>query len=159
MRKFTVLLVVALAITACGALDAAGGDTTTTIGSEDPGDGDDPVAEPGEPGVIPEPRPPIPGNIDGPVMISGASLRIMESFPIQVMLDVEGDKPTPCHDIFWTAADTGEVIEIEMISQTAGDQACIQVIEPFMIAVPLGSWQGESRDVTLNGEPVGSFDS
>ncbi|MEX0865101.1 MAG: hypothetical protein WD269_09545 [Acidimicrobiia bacterium] len=92
-------------------------------------------------------------------MISGASLRIMESFPIQVALDVEGDKPTPCHEIFWTVEDTGEMIEIEMISQTAADQACTQVIEPFIIAVPLGSWQGESRDVTLNGEPVGSFDS
>jgi hypothetical protein len=159
MRRLTFLLVIALAVTACGLVGTPGGDTTTTMGSEDPGDGDEPIAEPGEPGVIPEPRPPIPGNVDGPVMISSASLRIMESFPIQVALDVEGDKPTPCHEIFWTVDDTGETIEIEMISQTASDQACAQVIEPFIIAVPLGSWQGESRDVTLNGEPVGSFDS
>ncbi|MEX0865102.1 MAG: hypothetical protein WD269_09550 [Acidimicrobiia bacterium] len=62
MRKFTVLLVIALAVTACGVLDETGGDTTTTIGSEDPGDGDEPIAEPGEPGVIPEPRTPIPGT-------------------------------------------------------------------------------------------------
>jgi hypothetical protein len=83
----------------------------------------------------------------------------MESFPIQVMLDVTGDKPTPCHEVFWTVEDTGEAIEIDMISQIALGQQCAQVIEQFIIAVPLGSWAEESRDVYLNGELVGSFDS
>jgi hypothetical protein len=156
MRKLAVLSFIALTLAACGVVDSFGGDTS--IGVADPGDGDEPIAGPTDPGVVPEPRPPIPGNIDGQVMISTANLRIMESFPIQVALDVAGDKPTPCHEIFWTVEDTGDTIVIEMISQTATDQACAQVIEPFAIAVPLGSWQGESRDVTLNGEPVGSFD-
>jgi hypothetical protein len=46
-----------------------------------------------------------------------------------------------------------------MISQVNSDQSCTQVIEPFMISVPLGSWAEESREVFLNGESVGSFDS
>ena len=62
------------------------------------------------------------------------------------MLDVTGDKPTPCHEIFWTVEDDGEVIEIEMISQVATEQNCAQVIEPFTIAVPLGSWTREPGD-------------
>jgi hypothetical protein len=33
------------------------------------------------------------------------------------------------------------------------------VIEEFIIAVPLGSWAEEARDVFLNGEQVGSFES
>jgi hypothetical protein len=41
----------------------------------------------------------------------------------------------------------------------ASDQTCAQVIELFTIAVPLGSWADETRQVLLNGESVGSFDS
>ena len=98
-------------------------------------------------GSIPEPRPPIDGSVDGEVWVTGADVRIMESFPVQIMLDVTGEKPTPCHEIFWTVEDDGEVIDIEMISQVAAEQTCAQVIEPFTIAVPLGSWTEESREI------------
>lgn len=160
------MIFVVVAAAACGAPvePGGGGDsvpTTTRFDPDEPvgSNGDEPIAEPGPPGSIPEPRPPIEGNIDGEVWVTGADLRIMESFPIQVMLDVSGEKPTPCHEIFWTVDDDGEVIEIEMISQVATDAMCAQVIEPFTIAVPLGSWAGESREVRLNAELVGSFDS
>jgi len=166
MRKHFVVLALILVITACGVPDVVGGTgepntTTTTIDPDQPvdSDGDEPIAEPGPVGSIPEPRPPIDGSIDGEIWVTSADLRIMESFPIQVMLDVSGDKPTPCHEIFWTVEDTGEAIEIDMISQVPSDQACAQVIEEFVIAVPLGSWADESRDVFLNGEQVGSFES
>ncbi|MGH8926355.1 MAG: hypothetical protein ACRDWA_17280 [Acidimicrobiia bacterium] len=156
MRRFDLLLIVP-ALVACTALDGGSSETPTSADAVDPGD--QPIAEPSEPGMIPEPRPPIPGNIDGPVMIASSGLRIMESFPIQVMVNVEGEKPNPCHEIFRSVEDTGEAIEIEMISQTASDQNCAQVIKPFIIAVPLGRWQGESREVMLNGDLVGSFAS
>jgi hypothetical protein len=164
MRRHLVYLVVLLLVAACGAGEQAGGDgsaTTTTIAPDEPVDsgGDQPIAEPGPVGSIPEPRPPLDGSIDGEVWITSAELRIMESYPIQVALDVTGEKPTPCHEVFWTVEDTGEAIEIEMISQIAADQTCAQVITEFSIAVPLGSWADQSRDVFLNGEPVGSFDS
>jgi hypothetical protein len=67
--------------------------------------------------------------------------------------------PTTCHEIFWTVDDDGEVIDITMISQVASDQVCAEVVEPFTIGVPLGSWEGESRQVVLNGEEAGSFES
>jgi hypothetical protein len=167
MRKQVLLLALALALAACGdpevigGSDSAGASTTTTQNPDEPVDsgGDEPVAEPGTVGSIPEPRPPIAGSIDGEVWVTSAELRIMESYPIQVMLDVSGEKPTPCHEIFWTVEDTGETIEIDMISQVASDQTCAQVIELFTIAVPLGSWADETRQVLLNGESVGSFDS
>jgi hypothetical protein len=155
VKTITITLLMIIAVTACG-VDGAGGGTeppTTAPG------GDEPIVEPGAPGEVPQPRLPIPGNIDGEVFITSTNLLIAESFPIQVSLQVEGEKPTPCHEIFWTAEDNGEAIEIVMISQTAPDQACAQVIEPFIISVPLGSWADESRGVILNGELVGSFDS
>jgi hypothetical protein len=166
MKRLLVMLGLALFLAACGDLAVLGDGGTSTIppttsNPDQPVDdgGDEPIVEPGSPNSVPEPRPPVDGNVDGEVWITSTDLRIMESFPIQVMLDVAGEKPTPCHEIFWTVEDDGEVIVITMISQVASDQVCADVIEPFTIAVPLGSWEGESRQVVLNGEEAGSFES
>jgi hypothetical protein len=166
MRKIIPFLVVVALLAACGGAElGSGGDTTTTSTTVSPdqpvdsGGSDQPISEPGPVGSIPEPRPPIDGSVNGDVSITKADLLIMESYPIQVSLQVEGEKPTPCHEIFWTVDDDGETIQITMISQVNSDQSCAQVISPFAIAVPLGSWAEESREVVLNGESVGSFDS
>jgi hypothetical protein len=168
MRRTLAIALLATLLAACGGGGAdPGAETTTTLpptttlDPEEPVDsgGDEPITDPLPPGEIPDPRPPIPGNIDGAVTISNADLLIMESFPIQVSLRVDGEKPSPCHEVFWTAEDTGETIEVVMISQVNPDQSCAQVIEPFSISVPLGSWADESRDVMLNDVEVGSFDS
>jgi len=165
MRRHLVILALAAVAVACASPEVIGdgGDAapTTSIDPDQPVDsgGDEPIVEPGEVGSIPEPRPPIDGNVDGEAWVTGADVRIMESFPVQIMLDVTGEKPTPCHEIFWTVDDDGEVIEIEMISQVAAEHVCAEVVEPFTIAVPLGSWAGESREIELNGEIVGSFET
>jgi hypothetical protein len=165
MKRLLLTVGLAVVIAACGSPDVIGGGgdpgPTTTVDPDQPVDsgGDEPIVEPGEVGSIPVPRPPIDGSVDGEVWVTGAEVRIMESFPVQIMLDVTGDKPTPCHEIFWTVEDDGEVIAIEMISQVAAEQTCAQVIEPFTIAVPLGSWAEESREIELNGEVVGSFET
>lgn len=168
MRRIILFVVVLTVVAACGGAElGSGGDsratstTSTTVSPDEPVDSgtDQPIAEPGPVGSIPEPRPPIDGNVSGEVWITKADLLIMESYPIQVSLKVEGEKPTPCHEIFWTVEDTGDTIEITMISQLNSDQSCAQVIEPFIISVPLGSWADQSRDVYLNGEKVGSFES
>ncbi len=166
MKRYLLAIGLALVVGACGGGEVGdgGGDPapTTTVDPDQPvdsGDGDEPIAEPGPPGSIPEPRPPLEDGIDDAVLVTGTDLRIMESFPIQVMLQVDGEKPTPCHEIFWTVDDDGEVIYVDMISQVAPEAICAQVVEPFSIAVPLGSWAGESREIRLNGESVGSFES
>jgi len=165
MKRLVVVLAFAAVATACGSPDVTGGGgdpaPTTSIDPDQPVDSgsDEPIVEPGPVGSIPEPRPPIEGSVDGEVTVTGADVRIMESFPVQIMLDVTGEKPTPCHEIFWTVEDDGYVIAIEMISQVGSDQVCVEVIEPFTIAVPLGSWAEESREIQLNGEIVGSFET
>ena len=166
MRRIIPVLVALTLVAACGGAELGAGGvsstTSSTISPDEPvdsGGSDQPIAEPGPVGSIPEPRPPIDGSVNGDVTITRADLLIMESYPIQVSLQVEGEKPTPCHEIFWTVEDDGDTIEITMISQVNADQSCAQVIAPFAIAVPLGRWAEESRDVVLNGESVGSFDS
>ena len=155
MRRL-LLFGLVLAVVACGG-GGSGAERSTTTSTV--AEGDEPIVEPGPPGSIPQPRLPIEGSVDGPVTIHSADLAILESFPIQVNLNVSGEKPTPCHEIFWTASDDGEVIEIEMISQTSQEQECTQVVEPFSIVVPLGSWAEATREVRLNGEVVSSFES
>ena len=161
-------MVVLTVLAACGGAEFGSGGTSpaasttsTTVSPDEPVDsgGDEPIAEPGPVGSIPEPRPPIDRSVSGEVWITKTDLLVMESYPIQLSLQVEGEKPTPCHEVFWIVEDTGERIEITMISQVNSDQSCAQVIEPFIISVPLGSWAEESRDVYLNGEMVGSFQS
>ena len=165
MSKYLLLVTLVVVIAACANPEVIGGTdgggTTMTLDPDQPVDsgGDEPITEPGPVGSIPEPRAPIDGSIDGEVWVTSTDLRVMESFPIQVMLDVTGDKPTPCHEVFWTAEDRGDVIEIEMISQVASEQSCAQVVEQFIVAVPLGSWADEAREVYLNGDLVGSFES
>jgi len=166
MRRIILLLVAVALLAACGGAGLDAGDdsatTSTTVSPDQPidsGGTDQPIVEPGPVNSIPEPRPPIDGSVNGDVSITKADLLIMESYPIQVSLQVEGEKPTPCHEIFWTVEDDGETIQIAMISQVNSDQSCAQVISPFAIAVPLGSWAEASREVVLNGESVGSFDS
>ena len=167
MRRTLAIALLMSLLAACGGGAGSSGDTTTTlpttttVGPDEPVDsgGDEPITDPLPPGEVPNPRPPIPGSVDGEVTITATDLLIMESFPIQVSLRVEGEKPSPCHEVFWTAEDTDEAIEIVMISQVNSDQTCAQVIEPFSISVPLGSWADESRTVILNDVEVGSFDS
>lgn len=150
-----ITLLTLLLVVACGMPEGGDPTTTTTVPASS---GDQPIDN-GNGDGIPTPRLPVAGNVDGEVWITGADLRIAESYPIQVFLGVEGDKPTPCHEVFWTVEDDGDAVRVEMISQTAPDTICVQVIESFMVTVPLGSWEGEERDVYLNGELVGSFQS
>ena len=115
MRRIIPFLVALTLLAACGGAEVgSGGDnsstssTSTTVSPDEPVDSggtDQPIVEPGPVGSIPEPRPPIDGNVNGDVSITKADLLIMESYPIQVSLQVEGEKPTPCHEIFWTVED------------------------------------------------------
>jgi hypothetical protein len=91
--------------------------------------------------------------------VEGSDLLIMESFPIQVRLDVSGSVPTPCNEPFWRITDDGTTLSVELFTATDPDLACTQVIAEKEVQIPLGSWAGESRTVTLNGEEVGVFES
>lgn len=101
------------------------------------------------------------GQIRGPVYLSETELLIMESYPLQVALRVQGELPTPCHTLQWDVAganDHGE-IEVELFSLAPASGDCIQVLEPFEESISLGSYQGGRFTVLLNGEEVGGFDA
>ncbi len=129
----------------------------TTI-APDPGS-TEPSTDPTFEGEAPVDSLPPVGWIDGPFFVDGPDLLIMESFPIQVRLDVSGSVPTPCNEPFWRITDDGTTLSVDLFTATNPDFACTQVIAEQEVQIPLGSWAGESRTVLLNGEEVGAFES
>lgn len=113
---------------------------------------------------VPSDKPPaesekIPDNA-GEVFIDSIDLMILESFPIQVRVAVEGTLPTPCHGLSWVQADDGTTIDITVFSIEPGPAvSCIAVVEPFSLSIDVGSFADESRTVVVNGEVVGDFAS
>jgi hypothetical protein len=94
----------------------------------------------------------------GPVFVDWTDIILMESFPVQVALRVGGSLPTPCHRPVWEVNDDGSTIAVRLASVSDPAEICVQVLEPFEISIPLGSFESGSRTVTLNGDPVGDFD-
>jgi len=97
--------------------------------------------------------------IAGPLMVKESELILMESYPVQVLLRVSGDLPTPCHmpRANLTHEDGSERIDIELYSLTEEDVMCIQVIQSFETVIPLGEYTSGEYEIYLNGELVGEF--
>jgi len=146
-RPTSVKRVITLSILILGLAACSGGSGTptsvpaTTPVTTAPPDVDNPVPS---------------GWIESPFEPTTVDLVVMESFPMQVRLDVRGDLPTPCHRPFWTVVDDGNTVSVTIVSAAGPDQVCIQVIEPVDFSIPLGDY-ADSRVVTVNGREVGSF--
>jgi hypothetical protein len=125
------------------------------------------IAEPDEPVAGASPRTPsildpLPGEEEmkrGIVMVESSELLILESYPLQINLSVKGSLPTPCHRprAALTPPDAAGVIAVELYSLTKPDEICIQMVQPFEVVIPLGSFPDGSYTVTLNENKVGEF--
>jgi hypothetical protein len=138
MKEVIALSVLVLSLAACG------GDSGTTPTTTPPI-----TVPPGLDNPVPA------GWIESPFQPTTVDLLVM-SFPMQVRLDVGGDLPTPCHQPFWTVVDDGATVAVTIVTATAPDQVCIQVIEPVEFSIPLGDYS-DGRVVSVNGEEIGSF--
>ena len=90
-----------------------------------------------------------------PVQIESAELLQMESFPMQLMLHVEGWLPNPCSTPDWGIEDpgSGEIL-VDLYAVANGSKVCIQVLAPFDMSIPLGPQPAGGDRVVLNGEVV-----
>ena len=166
-RSSVILLVGALAVVAaaCGAADSEGttstvpglatstttstSTTTTSPPATTPSLAPSVTLAPGRDDVVK-------GMIEGAVFLDAVSLQVMESFPVQVSLALEGSLPTPCHRLSWRIAqpDIGNSVFVEVFSLVDPNQACIQRIEPFEETISLGTFpQGDYR-IVVNGESL-----
>lgn len=143
-------LLVSLTLAACGAVSGGSIINRDTDNQS--------VSEPGKR----SPLEPIPGEENmsrGAVMISRSDLLIMESYPFQIALEIEGELPSPCHYLRADVSDPDAQnrIQVELYSLSEPEIVCIQVLEPFTTNISLGSFQDGSYTVWLNGEQVGEF--
>ena len=100
----------------------------------------------------PDPSSGSPGT--DPVYVDSAGLRYLESWPVQVQLEVRGSLPTPCHQPVAEVQDLGDSVDVMLWSVADPEVACIAVLEPFELVIDLGSYTAADKPVLLNGEVV-----
>jgi hypothetical protein len=127
---FASLFALAVLASACAGAEAGAGSTTTTPSS----------------------------GVEGPVFIDATEILYLESFPVQVRLVVRGSLPTPCHKAVWEFDDLGTIIDVRLWSSVLLGQNCAQVLEPFEVSIPLGSFETSTSVVVLNGEEIGRLE-
>lgn len=93
-----------------------------------------------------------------PFFVDSTDILLMESFPVQVALRVNGNLPSPCHQPVWEVEDDGTTIHVTLATIADADRACTQVLVPAELSVPLGSFESGGRTIILNGEEVGDFE-
>jgi len=176
-HKMTVLAILATLLTACSgesplpteppsAPDQAV--SATSVGTESPPTETTPImVEPPEQGA---PRPInseyLPKRDDGNMTREGlfidhSEVLVMESYPVQIVLVLQGSLPTPCNQLRVIARppDDGNRIQVDVYSVVDPSQVCTQVLEPLEANVGLGSFLPGHYSVAVNGEPVGEFDA
>jgi len=121
---------------------------------------DDTLVEPAPPVNDEEPDADV-DLIEGNAYVNQAQLFIMESYPVQVSVNVIGDLPTPCHyfrSIVNPPNDKNEIL-IGIYSEVEPTKVCIDVLEPFdeNVSLPLDNIPDGVYSVFVNGEWVGEF--
>jgi len=102
------------------------------------------------------------GNLDrGNIYLDYAEILVLESYPVQITLSLQGNLPTPCHQLRADAQapDEQNRIYVEAYSVSDPNAICVQVLKPFDASIPLGSFPAGHYTVWVNGEKVGDFDS
>jgi hypothetical protein len=117
---------------------------------------------PGEP--LPAPFAPQPGDESkrrGEAFVESTDILILESFPPQFNLHLTGSLPTPCNELRMVAQppDAQNQIQVEVYSLVEPGKVCAQVLQPFDVSLPLGSFATGSYAVLVNGEQVGKIEA
>ena len=96
----------------------------------------------------------------GTAFVDSADLRVLESFPPRIMLGLQGSLPTPCHQLRVQVSppDRENQIRVQVYAVSAPGAICIQILAPFDVNVPLGSFPKGKYTVWVNDQPVGTFE-
>jgi hypothetical protein len=186
-RTLTFLILLAILISACASVPGAGtvapesgspaespsgpknAPEMETPGLEETQDPNTPVSSEDTPdaqggGAGPSPLEPLPDEenlVRGNVFLDEADILVLESFPVQIVLHLSGQLPSPCHNLRANLAepDKENRIEIEVFSLIDPGVMCAQVVKDFETRINLGSFPSGSYTVWVNGEQIGEFTS
>jgi hypothetical protein len=97
----------------------------------------------------------------GNMYLDSANVLVMESFPVQISVNLKGSLPTPCNHLRAVIAepDADKNIKINLYTVTDPNTMCTDVLQPFDVNLMLGSFPAGHYTVWVNGEKVGEFDS
>ncbi|MGE5642501.1 MAG: hypothetical protein ACM3Y8_05765 [Byssovorax cruenta] len=125
---------------------------------------DDFSLTPGTPGPVEPINSYSPGKGDesmqrGAVYIDSTDILTLESFPLQFQLNVKGSLPTPCHQLRVVIDQPNQQneIRISIYSLVDPNTVCTQVLKPFEVNIPLGSFPSGKYTVFVNDENVGEI--
>jgi hypothetical protein len=121
-------------------------------------------------GSPPNPQPsayaPQPGDgsmMEGEIRVDSASIRLAESYPPQVFLDLAYFQPTPCYKLRLEVLppDAQNRIVIHGYAVAEKDKPCtlMALTTPLHASLSLGSYPKGHYVVWLNGSQIGEFDS
>ena len=101
----------------------------------------------------------VPGMLRTTLTPAETEIVLLESFPVQVRLVVEGELPNPCARLGWAVmpGDDQGRIEVALYADEPTGTACIQVLSPYTETIPLGSFERGSYGVFVNGQPLEEF--
>jgi hypothetical protein len=99
------------------------------------------------------------GEEPGNVAIDSTEILVMESYPMQVAMNVRGKLPTPCHELRWEVSEPNEEneIHVRIYSWVPAGTVCTHVLEPFEARIRLGDFTEYGYSVWVNGEEVAGF--
>jgi hypothetical protein len=93
--------------------------------------------------------------------LEGSQILVAESDPVQVHVILKGDLPDPCHllRVVVSGPNDQKRIDLEVYSLVQPEKACITVLKPFEVSIPLGSLTDGHYQVYANNELLGEFDA
>jgi inhibitor of cysteine peptidase len=97
----------------------------------------------------------------GEAYVDSSQLLTLESFPLQFMLNLKGNLPTPCNQlrIAVSPPDAENKVNVEVYSVINPDEICVQVLAPFEVNYSLGSFPAGTYSLWVNGVKVADFQS
>jgi len=81
--------------------------------------------------------------------------------PIQVSISITGNLPDPCHQlrVVVNPPNANHEVMLEVYSVVEPNKACITVLQPFDVTIPLGTFYAAHYSIYVNGDLVGEFDA
>jgi hypothetical protein len=95
----------------------------------------------------------------GEATVTESDVLLLESYPVQVMLNLKGTLSTPCHHLRAKVnpPDSENRIQVEVYSLYDPAEVCIQVLQEYETNIPLGSFPNGSYTVWMNGKQIEEF--
>lgn len=159
MKKITVLLLMLVFV-----LSACGTNTNPDVLDPNPSDetaSDDDVNPNPDTQLDYAPKPEDALLTRSEAYIDSKTLLTMESYPLQFTLSIKGSTPSPCHQlrVLVNTPDFENKILVEVYSVSDPNSVCAQVLSPFEVNVPLGSFAPGYYLLLINGLQAAEFEA